>query len=339
MSLQKNFSLKALNTFGIDAKAQYYTLIQDIPTLRKLLLQEAIVKHLPKLVLGGGSNILFVQDFAGWVIQLGIMDIEQIYEDNTSVYIKAGAGLNWHKLVEYCIQNNYAGIENLSLIPGTVGGASLQNIGAYGVELSQVLASLEAMEIQTGTIQTFHNQDCHFGYRESIFKKELKNQYIILSITLRLQKEPEFKTDYGSIQETLASMQVKELSIQAISKAIVQIRQGKLPNFKQVGNAGSFFQNPVLETEQLESLQQHYPDLVCHALPQGKSKISAAWLIEKSDWKGYREGQVGVDPNHALVLVNYGGATGQEVYQLAQKIQKSVQTQFGISLTPEVAII
>ncbi|MFN7095792.1 MAG: UDP-N-acetylmuramate dehydrogenase, partial [Burkholderiales bacterium] len=335
---QENISLKPFHTFGVEARARYYTCIQDIPTFQQLLHRPEL-QALPKLILGSGSNILFTQDFPGWVIQVGFHAIEKIKEDATSVCIKAGGGRLWHELVMYAVQQNYAGIENLSLIPGTVGGAPIQNIGAYGVELSEVLEYVEAIEINTGKMRIFSNSDCQFGYRESIFKNELKNQYIILSVTLCLQKLPTFRIEYGAIKETLDAMQVKELSIKAISEAIIRIRQSKLPDPTTIGNAGSFFKNPVVDQETLEKIKIKYPDLVYHDLPNKQAKIFAAWLIEKSGWKGYRSGQVGVHPNHALILVNYGSATGQAIDELAQKIQQSVQAKFGINLVPEVNII
>jgi UDP-N-acetylmuramate dehydrogenase len=338
MSLQEHLSLKPLNTFGIEAKARYYSLIEDIPTLQQLLLCPDL-QVLPKLILGGGSNVLLTQDFPGWVIQIALQGIEKIAQDSSSIYLKVGAGLGWHTLVTYCIQQGYGGIENLSLIPGKVGSAPIQNIGAYGVEFSEVFESLEAIEISTGTIKSFYKHDCAFGYRESVFKNALQGQYIVTYVTLRLQKEPIFKTEYGIIKETLATMNVEELSLQAISDAIIRIRQSKLPNPSKAGNAGSFFKNPIVSKSTFEKLQIQYPNIPYFDLPGDEGKIPAAWLIEQSGWKGYREGLVGVHPHHALVLVNYGEATGQAIYQLAQKIQQSVEAQFGITLVPEVNII
>jgi UDP-N-acetylmuramate dehydrogenase len=338
MWLQEHVSLKPFNTFGVEAKARYYTFVEDLATFQQGL-QRPDLQALPKLVLGGGSNILFTRNFPGWVIQVGFKDIAKINEGDQHVDIKAGAGLDWHTLVVYCVQQGYAGIENLSLIPGTVGGAPIQNIGAYGVELSEVLESLEAMEISTGKIRTFSNGECRFGYRESIFKSELKEQYMVLSITLRLQKAPTFKIEYGDIQAILAAMQVKELSIKSISEAVIRIRQSKLPDPKIVGNAGSFFRNPIVEKATLEKIKSQHPDLVYYNLPNNQTKIAAAWLIEKSGWKGYKKGGVGVDSNHALILINYGNATGQAIYKLAQSIQQSVEAKFNIHLVPEVNVV
>lgn len=336
--LQENISLAPFHTFHIQANARYYSLIQDAKVLPDLLNSPAL-KSLPQAVIGNGSNILFVQDFEGWVIQMGIGGIEKIEEDHQYVRIRVGAGVQWHQLVVYCVERNYAGIENLSLIPGTVGAAPVQNIGAYGVELSEVFEELEALEIHTGIIRKFTRKDCQFGYRESVFKQELQGQYIILHVTLRLHLKPTFCTSYGAIEETLAGMQVKQLSIKAISDAIIHIRQKKLPDPAILGNAGSFFKNPVIDLTTATKLQQNYPTLPTHALTEHTIKIPAAWLIEQCGWKGYKRGEVGVHPQHALVLVNYGGATGQEVLQLAQDIQQSVFLKFGIQLAPEVEMV
>lgn len=336
--LQENISLAPFHTFHIQATARYYSLIQDGNVLLALL-QHPVLKSLPQVVIGNGSNVLFVQNFEGWVIQMGIGGIEKIEEDHQYVWIRAGAGVAWHELVLYCVERNYAGIENLSWIPATVGAAPVQNIGAYGVELSEVFEQLEALEIQTGKIKRFSKKDCQFGYRESVFKHELRGQYIILHVTLRLNKKASFRTEYGAIEETLAAMQVENLSIKAISDAVTHIRQQKLPDPAMAGNAGSFFKNPVIDPTTAHRLQQVHTNLPTHLLPNDHFKIPAGWLIEQSGWKGYRRGDVGVHPQHALVLVNYAGATGQEVWQLAQDIQHDVFQKFGIQLVPEVEII
>ncbi len=338
MSLQENISLKSLHSFGIQAQARYYSLIQDRTTLQQLLRNEQL-KPLPKLVLGKGTNVLFTRDFEGWVIQMDLGGIKKVQEDSFSVWLEVGAGYPWHNLVTYCVQKGYAGIENLSLIPGTVGAAPVQNIGAYGVEFSEVFESLEAIEIKTGTIKIFSKKDCAFGYRDSIFKSTLQGQYIIWQVTIRLQKQPTFRIEYGAIKETLAAMQVEQLSIQAISEAIMRIRQSKLPDPFQLGNAGSFFTNPVIDQPLFNQLQTKYPQMPHFNVAADQVRIPAAWLIEQAGWKGYRQGEVGVHPHQALVLVNYGAATGQAVYQLAQQIQQSVQAKFGIALVPEVNII
>lgn len=338
MSLQAYVSLKSLNAFGIEAQARYYSCIKDIATLRGLLLQEQL-KILPKLVLGSGSNILFIGNFEGWVIQMAIGGVEKLQEDEAAIWLKVGAGVSWHILVLYCVEQGYGGIENLSLIPGTVGAAPIQNIGAYGVELSEVFESLEAMEVSTGVVKTFSKQVCAFGYRDSIFKNTLRGQYIILNVTLRLQKQPTFRTAYGSIRETLAAMQVRTLSIKAISAAIMHIRQRKLPDPAKLGNAGSFFRNPMINRAYFGQLKSKYPALPGYALEHDQVKLPAAWLIEQCGWKGYRRGPAGVHSHQALVLVNYGGATGQAIYQLAQDIQQSVKERFNIELIPEVNLV
>lgn len=338
MLLQEHISLQNLNTFGINAQARYYARIDTVQALHELL-AHAAWEGQPRLVLGGGSNLLFLHDFEGIVAHMAIDGIATVREDEDYVWVRAGAGVNWHQLVLHCVANDYAGIENLSLIPGTVGAAPIQNIGAYGVELRDVFASLEALEIRSGTVHTFDQVACAFGYRDSIFKNTLKGQYIILSVTLKLHKQPTFRTDYGAIQRTLAAMNVSTLSIKAISDAVIHIRQSKLPDPAHLGNAGSFFKNPVITQAQFNQLQAIHPQLPGYEQPEGQVKVPAAWLIEQCGWKGKKQGAVGVHEQHALVLVNYGGGTGEALYQLAQDIQQSVQTRFGIDLTPEVSLV
>jgi len=338
MLLQEHVSLKSLNTFGIDAQARYYVRIDNVQCLHNLLLNEEL-KTLPRLILGGGSNSLFLNYFRGIVIHMAIDGIVTIREDQAHVWVKSGAGVNWHTLVMYCVENGYAGIENLSLIPGTVGAAPIQNIGAYGVTLSEAFESLEAMEIHSGEVHTFSKEDCAFGYRDSIFKNMLKEQYIILSVTLRLQKKPTFRTTYGALQSTLQTMNIRKLSIKAISNAVIYIRQNKLPDPALLGNAGSFFKNPIITQQQFEQLQHKHPNIPGHTQPEGHVKVPAAWLIEQCGWKGKKRGAIGVYQQHALVLVNYGGGTGQDIYQLARDIQRSVKDRFNIDIIPEVQVI
>lgn len=338
LTLQENISLAPFHTFHIQATARYYSWVEDSKLLVDLLHRPSL-RSLPRLVIGNGSNMLFVQDFEGWVIHMGVSGMEKIKEDHEHIYLRVGAGVQWHDLVLFCVEQNYAGIENLSWIPGTVGAAPVQNIGAYGVELSEVFEELEALEMSTGIIKTFNKADCQFGYRESVFKNDLQGQYIILYVTLRFNKKATFRTGYGLIEETLAAMQVKNLTIKAISDAITHIRQQKLPDPNKMGNAGSFFKNPVIELTTAIKLQQDHPTLPIHALTEHTIKIPAAWLIEQCGWKGYKRGEVGVHPQHALVLVNYGKARGQDVLQLAQDIQQSVLDKFGIQLVPEVNMI
>ncbi len=340
LTIESHVSLKPYNTFHIDADARYWVEItceEDIDTL--LQLTEFV--DTPKLILGGGSNVLLCHDFDGLVINVNIQGIEVIREDDEHIYVTAGAGVNWHKLVLFCVEHGYAGMENLALIPGTVGAAPMQNIGAYGVELEQVFESLTAVHIQTGEKRTFLHADCAFGYRESVFKRALKGQYIITRVTFRLNKQPIFHTRYGAIRETLAEMGVSddELSIRAISEAVIRIRRSKLPDPAEIGNAGSFFKNPEIPKPQFDRLKAQYPALPGYPIEQDLVKIPAGWLIEQAGWKGYRAGDTGVHTKQALVLVNYGNATGNDVITLARQVQQSVQETFGVQITPEVNIV
>ncbi|GAB3046522.1 UDP-N-acetylmuramate dehydrogenase [Spirosoma pulveris] len=340
LNLRSYVSLKPYNTFGIDANARYWVEISHEEDLRTLLQLTEFVDQ-PKLILGGGSNVLLCHDFSGLVVKINIQGIDVVREDDTHVYLTAGAGVGWHELVQFCVRHGYAGMENLSLIPGTVGAAPMQNIGAYGVELEQVFESLTAIHIHTGERQTFTHADCAFGYRESVFKRELKGQYIITSVTFQLDKQPTFHTRYGAIQETLAEMGVSDdrLSIKAISEAVIRIRRSKLPDPAQIGNAGSFFKNPEIPKAQFDALKSEFPNLPGYPLGDEVVKIPAGWLIEQAGWKGYRTGDAGVHAKQALVLVNYGNATGDEILALAKQVQESVQTKFGVTITPEVNII
>lgn len=338
MHIQKNISLKSYNTFGIDATAAYFTEIRTVAELQALL-THSIYKAMPKLILGGGSNLLFTQDFDGLVIKIAIEGIDKINEDAQHVYVQAGAGVVWHQLVLYCIEHAYAGIENLSLIPGTVGAAPMQNIGAYGVEIKEIFDRLEAVHIDTGNTRVFTNEECQFGYRESIFKKELKGQYVITRVTFRLGKIPAFNTSYGAIQDTLKQMNVENLTLRSVSDAVIYIRRSKLPDPAEIGNAGSFFKNPEIPTKQYENLKIHYPQMPGYVTSDQTVKVPAGWLIEQSGWKGKRLGDTGVHKNQALVLVNYGNAKGNEIKALAEEVQKSVLAKFDIQLQPEVNFI
>jgi UDP-N-acetylmuramate dehydrogenase len=335
--IKENISLKTFNTFGIDVRAKYVYEALSIPKLQEVL-NDASYAKLPKLILGGGSNVLFTKDFDGIVIENRIPGIEKLSEDENHVWLEVGAGVIWHHLVEYCLQHNLAGIENLSLIPGTVGAAPMQNIGAYGIELEKVFERLTALKICDGSIHSFDHPACCFNYRESIFKTHLKNQYIICSVILRLNKNPTFHTDYGAIKQTLAEMNVTELSIKAISAAVVKIRSSKLPDPKIIGNAGSFFKNPLLQNTEFEKFRQQFPHASYFAAGSDQHKISAAWLIEQCGWKGYRKNDVGVHQHHSLILVNYGAASGKELKVLAENIQDSVKQKFNIELCTEVNI-
>jgi UDP-N-acetylmuramate dehydrogenase len=337
MPISENLSLRSLNTFGIDVRARYFANVHTTEDLQELLIADEW-KHLPKLVLGGGSNILFTKDVNGLVIKNEIDGKAVLNEDETYVYVKAGAGENWHRFVQFCIGNNYAGIENLSLIPGNVGASPMQNIGAYGVEIKDVFFELEALHIPDNTIVKFSAEACAFGYRDSVFKHKYKNEFIILSVIYRLHKHPHFNIRYGAIEKELEAMGVQELSIKAISQAVINIRTAKLPDPAKIGNAGSFFKNPQVSSAQYQELKNNYPAIVGYPMEDGTVKLAAGWLIEQCGWKGYREGDAGVHEKQALVLVNYGHATGQEIYALSARIAGDVQQKFGVMLEREVNV-
>lgn len=338
MIIQENVSLRPYNTFGFDATARHFVSITSPSQLQELL-RDSRWKSLPKWVLGGGSNVLLTQDVEALVMHISIKGIEQIRADEHHIWLRVGAGENWHEFVLYCVANGYAGVENLSLIPGTVGAAPMQNIGAYGVEIRDVFEELQAVEIATGQVHTFDCPACAFGYRESVFKRALKDQYIITSVTFRLQKKPTFHVTYGDIQKTLEAMQVQELSLRAISDAVIHIRQSKLPDPAKIGNAGSFFKNPEISRSKFEALKAQYPTLPGYPINDETVKVPAGWLIEQAGWKGHREGPVGVHDRQALVLVHHGGGTGLQIKELAGKVQASVEEKFGVKLSPEVNFI
>lgn len=338
MQLQENISLLPYNTFGLDVSANYFCIVNS-----KDVLLDVIQKNLPSfkkiLILGGGSNVLFCNDFDGLVIKNEIKGIEVIQENEQYVWIKSYSGTIWQELVLFCIQNNYGGIENMSLIPGTVGAAPIQNIGAYGVELKDVFIELEAIDLQSGAVQIFSKEACHFGYRDSIFKQSAKGLYFIYSITLKLSKYPEINTSYGDIEKTIAQENIMHPTIKDVSDAVIKIRQSKLPDYKFLGNAGSFFKNPEISKADFEKLQSLYPNIPNYILPNGNIKIPAAWLIEQCGWKGKQIGQTGNHAQQALVIVNYGKANGKEIWQHAQRVQASILQQFGISVEMEVNIV
>ncbi|KYG82894.1 UDP-N-acetylenolpyruvoylglucosamine reductase [Roseivirga echinicomitans] len=337
MKLEQNVSLKAFNTFGLEAKAAQFIAFTTVNELLAALKMMESDQEL--MILGGGSNILLTKDFDGIVLKNELKGIELINEDRNHVWIKAMAGENWHQFVLHCIENDWAGVENLSLIPGTIGAAPMQNIGAYGVEIKDVFDSLEAVEITSGKYQEFTAEECEFGYRESVFKTSLKGQYIITSVVFKLDKTPKFNTTYGAIQTTLDEMKVKELSIKAISDAVIKIRQSKLPDPAEIGNSGSFFKNPTIDNIDYEGLKAEFPSIPGYKLLEQKVKIPAAWLIEQAGWKGKTFGEIGVHKNHPLVLVNYGNGKGEDIKSLAFEIRASVAAKFGIEIIPEVNII
>ena len=338
MEFFKNISLKSYNTFGIDAYAKYFAAFNSADDLHHVY-QSGEYKDEPKLFLGGGSNILFTKNFEGIVLKNEIDGIKTIHEEEKYVYIKVGAGVNWHQFVLYCIHKNLAGVENLSLIPGNVGASPMQNIGAYGAEIKDVFFSLEAYHISENKIVTFTLNDCEFGYRESVFKKKYKDQFVILDVTFRLNKMPHYNISYGAIEDELKKMHVEKLSIKAISDAVINIRTAKLPDPKIIGNAGSFFKNPEIDKYELEQLLIIEPGMPSYRINDNKFKIPAGWLIEKCGWKGYRNGDAGCYNKQALVLVNYGNASGSEILNLSEEIRKSVYNEFGIMLQREVNII
>jgi len=338
MELQKDYSLKKLNTFGIDVKASFFTAFTSVTELVQLLGDSSPALK-SKLILGGGSNILFTKNFEGLVMQNKIKGKEIIWENEKEALVKSGAGEIWHDLVLFAIEKNLGGIENLSLIPGTVGAAPIQNIGAYGVEIKDTFESLEAVEITSGKSRTFSLTECGFGYRDSVFKRQLKGAYVITSATFRLSKHPKFNTSYGAITSTIEEMGAKELSIKTISDAVCYIRRSKLPDPAVIGNAGSFFKNPEIPETQFTELKVKYPDIPSYKTVPGMVKVPAGWLNEQCGWKGKVVGNTGVHKNQALVLVNHGGANGEEVKNLAHAIQKSVKEKFGITLETEVNII
>ena len=350
MKIQSNSSLKKYNTFGIDVLAKYFASFNSVDTLGQLLQYDdsrtATQKNqTPILVLGGGSNILFTKNFDGVVLKNEIKGIEVVNENEEHVFMKVGAGENWHQFVLHCIANNVAGIENLSLIPGNVGAGPMQNIGAYGVEIKDVFHSLNAFHLKEKKMVVFNLNDCAFGYRESTFKKKYKNQFVITDVTFKLNKKPAFNTSYGAIEQELEKMGVASLSIKAVSDAVINIRSSKLPDPAEIGNAGSFFKNPEIDSYKFHELTQLYPSIVGYNLSNGNVKLAAGWLIEQcgpengKSWKGYRKGDAGCHAKQALVLVNYGNAKGAEIYTLSEAIIASVQEKFGVALEREVNII
>jgi UDP-N-acetylmuramate dehydrogenase len=337
MNILENISLKAFNTFGIDKKTKFFSVAKSTEELKSLL-QWARSENENVFILGGGSNILLTQDLDLLVIKNEIVGIKLVSETDDHAIIEVGAGVDWHDLVCYAIAQNWGGIENLSLIPGTVGASPMQNIGAYGVEIKEVFESLTALDRSDLSMRKFEIKDCRFGYRESIFKQELKDKYVICTVSFRLQKFPEFKTSYGSIQDVLKAQGIEKLNLKAISNAVISIRQSKLPDPKKIGNSGSFFKNPTVSIAEYENLKKIYSEMPGYPNENG-IKIPAAWLIEQTGWKGKRFGDVGVHQHQPLVLVNYGNGEGSEIVDLARKIQKSIYDQFQINLSPEVNFI
>lgn len=336
--IQADKNLQAYNTLGIASHAKYFAEITGIEQLQETLSDPAFATE-RKLVLGSGSNVLFVRDFNGLVLHVAIPGITRVGENEQHVWVRSGAGVIWHDLVRYCVRRGWGGIENLSLIPGTVGAAPIQNIGAYGVELEEVFHELQAVDIDTGKKRLFTREECRFGYRDSIFKRELNGKYVITDVTLRLDKDSVINDSYGAIRERLREKGVTNPTIRDISDTVIEIRQRKLPDPKDLGNAGSFFKNPVVSDETFARLQSEYPDIPGYPQEDSGIKVPAGWLIEAAGWKGKVIGNVGTYRNQALVIVNHGNATGREIMNLARRIRESVSDQFGIELVPEVNII
>ncbi|MGC1240198.1 MAG: UDP-N-acetylmuramate dehydrogenase [Chryseosolibacter sp.] len=336
---EENVDLFPFNTFGIHAKARYLVTVKSLEEAAEIFKSDRFKQH-RTLILGGGSNILLTSDFEGLVIKNELRGITTVREDDRRLALKVGSGEHWHHLVMYCVGKDLGGIENLSLIPGTVGAAPMQNIGAYGVEIRDVIQSVDAMDMQTGLVRSFSREECAFGYRESVFKQHLKDKYFISSITLSLtKKDHRFNTSYGAIKDVLAEKNVKAVTIRAISDAVIEIRRKKLPDPSVIGNAGSFFKNPSIAPATFEALRINYPAIPSFPGENDLIKIPAAWLIEQCGWKGKTLDNIGVHKHQALVLVNYGNGEGKKIWQLAMEIQSSVQEKFNILLHPEVNVI
>lgn len=340
MNVLKNISLKKYNSFGIETIARDFSIFQSKDELKELIENnhESILQS--HFILGGGSNILFTSNTLDtYVLKNELKGIQLVKEDENHLYVEVAAGENWHQFVMHCIKNGWAGVENLSLIPGTVGASPIQNIGAYGVEVKDLIESVEAFHIADKSLQNFNNAACEFDYRDSVFKSKWKNQFVITKVLFRLSKFPIFKTSYGAIETELSRRGITDLSIQSISEAVIKIRSTKLPDPAIIGNAGSFFKNPSISKEQYETIKKHHSDFNGYPNKDGSIKVAAGWLIEKAGWKGYREGDAGCHSLQALVLINFGRATGMEIYELSEKIIASIYQEFNIKLEREVNIL
>lgn len=335
MQVRENVSLQALHTFGLAVKARYFCSLHTLGGLRTVIQWQQAHPTLPVLLLGGGSNLLFTQDFPGLVVQIRLQDREILGQDNDYVYVRAAAGENWHEFVRWTIEQGFAGLENLSLIPGTVGAAPMQNIGAYGVEAKDHIYEVQALDWRTGVLRDFSAPECQFGYRDSYFKSVEPERWLIVAVVFRLPRQPQWKIDYAGVKEQLMG---KELNPQLISDAVIALRQSKLPDPAVLGNAGSFFKNPIISQAQWQALYEQYPTMPAWQQADGV-KLSAGWLIDQCGWKGKRDGDAGTFEKHALVLVNHGHATGQDVWQFAQAIMNSVTARFGVTLEPEPRVL
>jgi len=334
----ENISIKNFNTFGVEAKARYFVAVSCYDTLRSLI-QERKPTEKKLLVIGSGSNLLFTGDFNGWILRNEIKGIEIVEETDKHVLVKVGGGESWSDFVDLTVDHSWGGLENLSLIPGTAGAAPVQNIGAYGVEQKDAFVSLEACNLMTGKIYTFSRPECNFGYRSSIFKAAEKGKWFVLNVTYRLQKKPELNLSYTPLRKVFEGKPAGQITVKEVCDAVKSIRRSKLPDPQTLGNAGSFFKNPVVRQEKFNLLQLQFPKIPFYRLENGKVKIPAGWLIEQCGWKGKRVGNAGVHHQQALVIVNFGRSTGQEIRQLANAIQRDVSRQFDIELEPEVLIL
>lgn len=338
MDILQNYSLKALNTFGLDARARYFANLKDQRELFDLF-QSGIIEKQNYFVLGGGSNVLFTSDFDGLILKINNQKIRRLDETDEYTFIEADAGVNWHNFVEYTLNGMLGGLENLSLIPGNVGAAPIQNIGAYGVEQEALFSHLKAFDLGTGRIKEFKKEECSFGYRDSIFKSKLKGRYLILSVVYRFSRRHQPNIEYAPLKAAFSDEEKKTLNIKRISEIVCDIRRSKLPDPETTGNAGSFFKNPVIDRETFLSLRGKYKQMPAYQLDEEKVKVPAGWLIEQCGWKGKRIGNAGVHDRQALVLVNYGSASGKEIYALSESIKNDVNEKFGISLEREVNVI
>ncbi|MDG2369765.1 MAG: UDP-N-acetylmuramate dehydrogenase [Flavobacteriales bacterium] len=337
--MKKNKSLLKYNTFGIDVDAKYFASFTSFDELKRLAVTKEFLNE-NLLVLGGGSNLLLTKNVDALVLKNDILGIQVLKENKSTIDISVGAGENWHEFVMFCVNNNYGGLENLSLIPGNVGAAPMQNIGAYGSEIKDTFLYLEAFNIGKLQLEKFNNKDCQFGYRESIFKKELKNKFIILNVVFRLNKTPhQLNTNYGDILKEIELFNIKNPTIKDVSNAVIRIRARKLPDPKKIGNSGSFFKNPIISKNEFLKLEVKYPEIAHYVISENQVKIAAGWLIEKAGWKGKTINNFGVHKNQALVLVNYGGADGSEIHKLSNEIIADINLKFNIQLEKEVNII
>ncbi|SHF83258.1 UDP-N-acetylmuramate dehydrogenase [Mariniphaga anaerophila] len=333
----ENYSLKQHNTFGVQAAARYFFEFTEQEDLETFVSSNETWKELPLLILGGGSNMLFRGDFEGLVLHANIPGIVKVKEDRQNVWFEVGAGEVWDDFVEHCVNYGVGGVENLSLIPGVVGASPVQNIGAYGQEVGNVIALVKGYDLAEKRPVQFCDADCKFGYRDSLFKQQWRNRLVITSVVFKLEKFPEFNLKYGQVEEKVHEL--GEVNLQNIRQAVIAIRSSKLPDVSELGNAGSFFKNPLVNVATADKIRVDFPDAPVYPVTEKQVKLAAGWLIEKAGWKGRREGNVGVHEKQALVLVNYGNATGKEIYDFSERVKQAVLEKFGISLEREVNCI